>query len=404
MKLMVVGYPFLSSYNQGKYAAMKRLDPELRLRLVVPNRGRERFAAMGWQRHCELSREEVVPLAAWPGGWHMTYLHHPARLAAVLRDFQPDVIHLEAEPQALITVETIALRRIFAPAAAVTTFTWDNLLRPRRFPLGLAKRILRRYSLGRTTAVIGGNRRAAALLRREGLFAGAIEVLPQYGLDVLEHEPGREPGLRVQLGLEGATVIGYAGRLTPEKGLRPLFEALLSLRSHPWKLLLVGSGPLESEIRQGWMPQLPGRIVLRPAVPYEEVARHLRCVDIFVLASRSTPRWAEQFGLALAQAMMLGIPCVGSGSGAIPEVLGPGGLCFAEGQVSELAPALEALLRSPARREQFGAKGRQFALEHYTQEGVASRYLKLLEQARRGVGHAGLAGAVGLESVPGPRP
>ena len=36
MKLMVVGHPFLLAHNQKKYVAMKQLDSELRLRLVVP--------------------------------------------------------------------------------------------------------------------------------------------------------------------------------------------------------------------------------------------------------------------------------------------------------------------------------------------------------------------------------
>ncbi|MGD0568047.1 MAG: glycosyltransferase family 4 protein [Candidatus Sulfotelmatobacter sp.] len=399
MKLMVVGHPFLFAYNQRKFVAMKRLNPELRLRLVVPSRGRDRFETVDCQIHPDLDREELVPLPRL-GEWHMTYLHPPARMAAVLGDFQPDVVHLEAEPQALITVETIALQRVFAPSAAVSGFSWDNLLRPRRFPLGAAKRRLRRHSLRHLTAMICGNQRAAALLRAEGCFAGPIHVLPQYGLDAAEHAPGRESALRRDLELEGAPVIGYAGRMVPEKGLRQLLEALLSLQSHPWKLLLLGSGPMEDEIPGNWMPQLPGRIVWLPAVPYQEVARHLRCADIFVLASYSTPTWVEQFGLALAQAMMLGIPCVGSSSGAIPEVLGPGGLCFAEGQASQLAHALESLLTSPARRQQFGIAGRRFALEHYSAEGVAGKYLEVFESARKCVGRrAGRAGAVGFESV-----
>jgi glycosyltransferase involved in cell wall biosynthesis len=383
MKLMVVGHPFLFAYNQRKYVAMKRLDPELRLRLVVPSRGRERFDAVDHQVHQDLSREEVVPLKTWLGGWHMTYLHNPVCLAAVLRDFQPDVIHIEEEAQALITVETIALRRAFAPTAAVSAFTWDNLLRGRRFPLGTVKQCLRNYSLRRLAAMICGNRRSAELLKAEGRFAGAIEVLPQYGLDVAEHQPGRESTLRSELGLEGVPVIGYVGRMVPEKGLRLLFEALSSLQNYPWKLLLVGSGPIESEIRQRWMAQIPGRIVLLPAVPYEQVARHLRCADIFVLASYSTPSWAEQFGLVLAQAMMLGVACLGSRSGAIPDVLGPGGLCFAEGNVGELAQALESLLDSPARRNQLAAQGRQFALQNYTAEGIAEKYLDVFERARK---------------------
>jgi glycosyltransferase involved in cell wall biosynthesis len=381
MRLMVIGHPFLLAHNQKKYVAMKHLDPELKLRLVAPSRGRDRFDLADCQVHPALASEEVVPLKAHLARSHMTYVHSPWRLAAILREFHPDVIHIEEEPQALITVETITLQRTFAPRAAVTLFTWDNLLRRRRFPLDSAKRGLRSYSLRRTRAVICGNRRSAELLCSERRFQGPIEVLPQYGVDAAEHEPGTEPQLRSKLGLESGVVIGYAGRLVPEKGLRLLFEALGKLRDYPWKLLLVGAGPLESEIRQQWMKESRGRIVLVPAVPSEQVPQYLRCADIFVLPSYSTPSWMEQFGLALTQAMMLGIPCIGSSSGAIPEVLGPGGLVFEEGNPGKLARALEELLQTPSQRERLGVVSREFALRNYTTEGVAARYLAAFGRA-----------------------
>jgi glycosyltransferase involved in cell wall biosynthesis len=384
MRLLVVGHSFVSTYDQMKYVAMKQVDPELRLRLVVPARMQGRFGPLGYEVHPALSREDVVPLKARLAGWqaHMTYLHNPVRMAVILRGFQPDVIHVEEEPQALITVETIALQRAFARSAAVTVFTWDNILRPRRFPMGVIKRRLRSYSLQRVATVFCGNRRAAELVRAEGRFKGPTEVLPQYGLDTAEHQPGTESRLREELGLEGHTVVSYLGRLVPEKGLRMLLEALGQLGSYPWKLMLVGKGPFESEIRERWMLEFPGRIVLVPAVPCQQVPQYLRCADIFVLASYSIPVWKEQFGLALAQAMLLGIPSIGSTSGAIPEVLGPGGLLFEEGRMEGLKHALEELLNSPARRQQLGALGREFALRNYSMESVGSRYLAAFERAR----------------------
>jgi glycosyltransferase involved in cell wall biosynthesis len=382
MRLLVVGHPFLLAYNQKKYVAMKRLDPGLRLRLLVPSRGSDRFDLTDYQVHPALNSEEVVPLKAGLAGSHMTYLHDPISVGKLLANFQPDVIHMEEEPQALISVQTIALQCRLAKSAAVTLFTWDNLLRNRRFPVGTFKRQLRRFTLARSTTVICGNRRAAELLDAEGLFKGQVEVLPQYGLDVTEYQPGTESVLRAQLGLEGQVVVGYVGRLVPEKGLRTLFQSLGRLQMHPWKLLLVGAGPLETEIRERWMAEFPDRIVLVSAVPYEQVSRYLRCLDIFVLASHSTPTWKEQFGLTLAQAMLTGIASIGSTCGAIPEVLGAGGMLFEEGDFDGLKGALEVFLTSASRREQAGALGREFALRHFTSETVAARYLSAFERAR----------------------
>jgi glycosyltransferase involved in cell wall biosynthesis len=130
------------------------------------------------------------------------------------------------------------------------------------------------------------------------------------------------------------------------------------------------------------MPKFPGRIVLVPAVPLNQVAPYFRCTDIFVLASYSLPNWQEQFGASLAQAMLTGIPSIGSTSGAIPEVLGPGGIIFREKDTEGLARALEELLASPTRRRELGALAREFALRNYSKEIVAARYLAAFERAR----------------------
>jgi L-malate glycosyltransferase len=391
MKLMVVGHAFLLAYAQKKFIAMKQLDPELQIRLVIPNQIQDRFRTERAEVHPSFAAHEVVSLdtrlAKIQG--HMTYIHNPVQLARVVRDFQPDVIHIDEEPQALITVETIAIQRRVAKESGITLFTWDNLLRHRRFPMGTIKSGLRRYSLARTSAVICGNRRAAEIVRDEHLFGGDIETLPQFGLDTDEHRPGDEVELRRSLGLDGGIVIGHAGRLVPEKGVLLLLEALTRLEKFPWKLLMVGGGALEREIREQWMQKFPNRIVLVPTVRYDQVAKYLRCMDIFVLASYATPTWQEQFGLSLAQAMLLGIAAIGSTSGAIPEVLASTGLLFGEKNVEALTRALETLLTSEATRRAIGDAERQLALQRYTTETVAESYLKVFRKVQRvGVGKA----------------
>lgn len=382
MRLLVVGHPFLLAHNQKKYAAMKQLNPDLQLRLVVPCKGRDRFEVTDYEVHSSLDATEVKPFRAWLAKSHMTYLHGPLGLAQLLREFRPEIIHIEEEPQALITVETVALQRLLLPEARVTLFTWDNLLRSRAFPIGTLKRNLRKWILSCVAGVVCGNRRAAELLSEEQFFHREISVVPQYGLDPAQHQPGAEPELRRQLGLAGNIVVGFVGRFVPEKGLLTLIHALEQLLHHPWKLLLVGSGPLQDELRKIAAERLSGRIVIIPAVPYEDAPRYLRCSDIFVLPSYRTAAWMEQFGLAMTQAMMLGIPCIGSSSGAIPEVLGPGGLVFNEGEQDHLFQALSFLLAQPDRRKELGHLGRNFALSKYSESIIAARYLTIFEKIR----------------------
>ncbi|NDQ56955.1 MAG: FkbM family methyltransferase [Acidipila sp.] len=381
MRLVVVGHPLIQPYYQEKYVALKRLHPALEIRIVVPRRMAHPFGMRYCEVHPALDSREVQGLGSGLSTSHMTYLLDPLRLGLLLREFQPDAIHVEEEPQALITQEVVALRAAFCPQAALTVFTWDNLLRRRGFPLSTAKRLLRRVTRRQVSAIVCGNQEAERLLRERENFTGRTAVAPQFGVDPAEHEPGMEVNLRRQLGLAGGLVVGYAGRLVPEKGIALLLQALERLPAHPWKLLLVGSGPLENEIRSRWMTHFPGRIVHVPAVPQGDVPRYLRCMDIFVLSSYATPVWKEQFGLALAQAMLLGIPSVVSSSGAIPEVAGPGAWVCAEGSVESLAEALRALLESSILRRELGTRARGFALHRYTWDAVAARYLEIFQQA-----------------------
>ena len=58
------------------------------------------------------------------------------------------------------------------------------------------------------------------------------------------------------------------------------------------------------------------------------------------------PKWKEQFGGVLADAMAMGLPIIGSDSGSIPEVVGPAGLIVAEGSSEPIATAILELSRS----------------------------------------------------------
>ncbi len=382
MRLLVVGHPLIVAYNQKKYVAMKQVEPNLQLRIVGPRQSRHVFGIYRCEAHPELN-DDVAPLAAVLSRSHMTYLLDPVQMASILRNFRPDLIHIEEEPQSFVALETLWLRDFLWPRAAVVLFTWDNLHRQRRFPLSWLKSRLRAYSLRRATAIVCGNREAERLLCERGDYNGLTTVLPQFGLDPSEHIPGFEAELKQQFGFAGSLVVGYLGRLVEEKGVVLLLQVLAQLTEHPWKLLLVGTGPLERQIHEQWMPRFPGRITHVQAVPHHEVPRYLRCLDVFALASYTTPTWKEQFGLTLAQAMMLGIPCVASSSGAIPDVAGPGALIFDEGSEQSLRSALESLLRSAGLRSELGARAREFALRHYTLGSVAAEYLAIFEQARR---------------------
>ncbi|MBV9791685.1 MAG: glycosyltransferase family 4 protein, partial [Chloroflexi bacterium] len=111
-----------------------------------------------------------------------------------------------------------------------------------------------------------------------------------------------------------------------------------------------------------------------------DVPAEMRRLHTFVLPSHTTPRWKEQFGRVLIEAMASGVPPIGSDSGEIPHVIGDGGLIFGEGKVEELVAQIQKLIDQPALREELAQKGRQRALDHYTQRALARRYYEVYGQ------------------------
>ncbi|HZW26321.1 MAG TPA: glycosyltransferase family 4 protein [Gallionella sp.] len=377
MRLLVVGNSYLTAFAQRKYVEMKRLDPGLELRLLTPRAVPHLFQR--YERECAsgLSAAEVIDIREFFGRSHMTYVFDPLHFARVLREFRPHRIHIEEDPHSAVGLETVLLARLICPTAKISFFIWDNLARVPGFPLNIVKRLLTRYCLKRTELVVCGNDEGERLLREKKGYAGRAVVLPQLGL---EPEPYLAPlvrPLKDELSIPpGVVLLGFLGRLVPEKGILLLLEAVQRLEQANWRLLVVGSGPLEAEIEGKWQEVLGERLLFRRAVPRTEVTDYMKALDILILPSYGTPRWKEQFGLVLAMAMMAGVPCVGSSSGAIPEVMGPGGLVFREQDAADLASVLERLLADTDLRRELGAAARDFALRHYTHEVVGRAYLE----------------------------
>ncbi len=138
------------------------------------------------------------------------------------------------------------------------------------------------------------------------------------------------------------------------------------------------------DIRQRWQPLFGPRMVCLAAVPHHEVPAYLKCLDIFVFPSFRTPLWQEQFGLTLAQAMLAGAACIGTESGAIPEVLAGGGVLVSERDVAGLARALEAMIQSEPYLREMKGRAQAIARVRYTNEAVARKYLDVFATLTHG--------------------
>ena len=388
MKILVVSHTYLIAFNQRKWVQLLEIAPNVQIRLITPRFLPTAFGIRGRERNAALDANVVVNLPSYFNRSHMHYLIAPFGFARLLRNFKPDRIHIEEDPHSAVGFEAILLARLFARQAKISFFLWDNLAREPGGIKGWIKGSLNRFGLGRADLVICGNRQGQALLQEKKNYAGRSVVLPQLGLTASEYAGGKNFELREELGVGRETVlIGYVGRMVPEKGIMTLLDAFAGLDDRDCRLLLLGSGSMEPKIEAFCQTQPPGRVIRVNAVPHEKVPHYMRALDLFVLPSLSTPIWVEQFGIVLAQAMLAGVPCVGSSSGAIPDVIGPGGVVFKEGDANALLNQLLRLIDSPLQRSRFGELARSYALAHYTQQAVASAYLVAFRQSELAHGH-----------------
>lgn len=131
------------------------------------------------------------------------------------------------------------------------------------------------------------------------------------------------------------------GRLAPQKGQATLLKAL-ALVASPWTLDVIGTGPLEAELRSlAERLNVAGRI--RWLGYRTDVSELLAQADVFCFPSR----W-EGLGLALLEAAAAGVPVVASGLPVFREVLGDGEATYVPaGDVPALAHALGDILRDP---------------------------------------------------------
>ncbi|MBX2998959.1 MAG: glycosyltransferase family 4 protein [Caldilineaceae bacterium] len=291
-----------------------------------------------------------------------------------MRRFKPDIVHCEQEQEGLMAAQVALARSIFAPNAPLILYSWQNILRQRSLPV----RIICRYTLSAASHMLCASSEAVEVLRRQGYTQGAT-IMPMFGIDTRYFHPKQADRMEVRchLGLGNEDyLIGYCGRLIPEKGVDILLHALAELPQA--KLLIVGSGSSEAQLHQlATMLGIESRCHFVPAQPYDSIASYLSALDVLVLPSRTTANWKEQYGRVLVEAMACEVAVVGSNSGAISEVLGTAGLLFPEGDVMALAATLHELGNRPHLRLNLASQGRLHALSRYSVECLSSEILQV---------------------------
>ena len=345
MKVALVTESFLPQVN-GVTNSVLRVCEQLRRHrhepLVIAPGGQ----SPEWDG-CPVIRVPSRPLPGYPS--HRIAQRWPL-LEPVLRDFQPDVVHL-ASPTVLGPRAAVIARRMGVPTVAV--YQTDLAGYARRYglaPLSPAVWWWLRRMHNLVDLTLAPSSQAMAELRRQRV--DRVACWPR-GVDLDRFNPAhRDESLRARLAPDGAVLVGYVGRLAREKEL----ELLRDLDRHAGvRLVIAGDGP-----RRGRLQALLPRARFLGMLGGADLSAVFASLDLFVHTGSH-----ETFCQAAQEALASGVPVVAPAAGGLLDLVTPGqtGRLFRPGSIDALTEAVldlaadhvtRALMRRRARLSVLG--------------------------------------------------
>ena len=365
MRVLFVGHTYRVKVNREKLKELAKYK-DVELSVITPKKWHHFLRDITLEKGNE--NYDLIPLKTLFQGNEPIYFYlHPT---LHLNKIKLDIIQVEQGAGALVYLQAIIMKKLFAPKAKMLFFTWWNL----PYKPSLIEKINLKY----TDCAIVGNEDAKNILVDHG-FKNPIKILPQLGVDPKLYKKSDSTELKEKIELH-SFVIGYVGRIIEQKGIITLIEAVARIEKD-YQLLLVGRGELKDKIvdlatKKGIM----GKIHFVDPVPHNKVPDYLNCMDVMVLPSLTTKSWKEQFGHVLIEAMSCEVPVIGSSSAEIPNVIGDAGLIFKEGNSNDLCEKLILLMSDEKLRETLAKKGRERVLQKYTHKKIAEETYKIYQE------------------------
>lgn len=268
------------------------------------------------------------------------------RLRRVMLRFRPDVVHI-ASPATLGYQAARAAAELGIPTVAI--YQTDLVGFAERYEIAGGARAMtyltRRIHLGvdRTLAPS-----TASLRQLAGLGIAETALWPR-GVDLQAFHPvRRDAGFRRELAPDGRLIVGYVGRLAPEKEL----HLLAHLADDPrYALVIVGGGPEEQRLRT----LLPGAAFLG-VLHGDDLGRAYASLDIFVHTGRH-----ETYCQSAQESLASGVPVVAPRSGGPIDVVSDGvaGFLYEPGSGPDLASYVDRLAQDPVFRRRMGQAARR---------------------------------------------
>lgn len=278
------------------------------------------------------------------------------RIARIIRQEQPDIVHLHSRRGADV-MGGLAARR--CGVRSVHSRRNENP----------ESRWLARYKYGLFDRVVTISNAIREVLLGYGLSPDkVILVRSAYenppGLTIATHAALCE---RFRLPAD-SFVIGVVAQLIERKGHRFLIEALPAiLARHPnVRVLFFGQGGEHDRLQQQ-IDAAGLADAVRQVGFHSDLMHWLGALDLLV-----HPALMEGLGVSLLQASSLGVPIIASRAGGIPEAVRDelNGLLVAPADVPALTQALLRVIPDAGLRQRFGAAGKKLVAEEFSFSGM----------------------------------
>ncbi|HYI32401.1 MAG TPA: glycosyltransferase family 4 protein [Glaciibacter sp.] len=300
------------------------------------------------------------------------------RWIAVLHRIQPDAVSVGTPKAGLLGSIAALLTNVPVRVYMLRGLRLETSRGVRRLLLLLAERM----TMWCATHVLSISPSLRARSVELGLAPSAkIRVLGRgssNGTDTAEFDSSRFTrreldDARSEIGLAAdLPLVGYVGRLTRDKGLFVLADALEELASRGVRCQLIVVGGVDDKTGQDALIRLrslpvPVAVTGHVASP----ALHYALMDVLAL-----PSYREGFGNVVIEASSSGIPVVVSdATGVVDAVLrGQTGLVAGVGDPIALADNLQTLILDPRLAEEMGENGRRWVTTHFDRQVVQGLY------------------------------
>ena len=268
------------------------------------------------------------------------------RLRRELLRFRPDVVHI-ASPATLGLQAAAAAADLGVPTVAI--YQTDLIGFAERYHVAGGVRAMT-YLTRRIHAHVDRTLApsTASLQQLRDLAVPRVHLWPR-GVDLDAFHPGlRDEGLRRQIAPDGRLLVGYVGRLAPEKEL----ELLTYLSGDPrYALVIVGGGPEESRLRR-LLPDATFLGILHGT----ELGRAYASLDVFVHTGRH-----ETYCQSAQEALASGVPVVAPRSGGPIDVVRDdvAGFLYEPGDGHDLGGYVDRLQETAEFRTRMGYAARR---------------------------------------------